>query len=151
MTKNIVNEIANKLCLSPKGILAADESTNTIKKRFESINIESNFESRRSYRELLFKTKNLNEFISGVILYDETIKQKTDLIVEEENKKLSKFIGRSSSDLKTSLGNPDEDFRNEIGNLVLVYNTKKYGIPCERRFEINSNSIVIGFVSNGCF
>ena len=58
----------------------------------------------------------------------ETIKQKTDLIVEEENKKLSKFIGRSSSDLKTSLGNPDEDFRNEIGNLVLVYNTKKYGI-----------------------
>ena len=80
-----------------------------------------------------------------------TIKQKTDLIVEEENKKLSKFIGRSSSDLKTSLGNPDEDFRNEIGNLVLVYNTKKYGIPCERRFEINSNSIVIGFVSNGCF
>jgi len=81
----------------------------------------------------------------------ETIKQKTDLIVEEENKKLSKFIGRSSSDLKTSLGNPDEDFRNEIGNLVLVYNTKKYGIPCERRFEINSNSIVIGFVSNGCF
>tara|TARA_B100000683_G_scaffold160694_1_gene154994 strand:- start:171 stop:440 length:270 start_codon:yes stop_codon:yes gene_type:complete len=81
----------------------------------------------------------------------ETIKQKTDLIVEEENKKLSKFIGRSSSDLKTSLGNPDEDFRNEIGNLVLVYNTKKYGIPCERRFEINSNSIVIGFISNGCF
>ena len=81
----------------------------------------------------------------------ETIKQKTDLIVEEENKKLSKFIGRSSSDLKASLGNPDEDFRNEIGNLVLVYNTKKYGIPCERRFEINSNSIVIGFVSNGCF
>ncbi len=80
-----------------------------------------------------------------------TIKQKTDLIVEEENKKLSKFIGRSSSDLKTSLGNPDEDFRNEIGNLVLVYNTKKYGIPCERRFEINSNSIVIGFISNGCF
>ena len=77
MTKNIVNEIANKLCLSPKGILAADESTNTIKKRFESINIESNFESRRSYRELLFKTKNLNEFISGVILYDETIKQNT--------------------------------------------------------------------------
>ena len=77
MTKNIINEIANKLCMSPKGILAADESTNTIKTRFESINVTSNFESRRSYRELLFKTKNLNEFISGVILYDETIKQNT--------------------------------------------------------------------------
>ena len=80
-----------------------------------------------------------------------TIKQKTDAIVEEENKKLSKFIGKTSTDLKISLGKPDEDFRNEIGNLVLVYNTKKYGIPCERRFEINSNSLVIGFVSNGCF
>ena len=49
------------------------------------------------------------------------------------------------------LGAPSEDFKNEKGNLILVYNTKKYGIPCERRFEINSTSIVIGFVSNGCF
>ncbi len=80
-----------------------------------------------------------------------TIKQKTDAIVEKENQKLSKFIGKSSSDLKVNLGNPDEDFKNDKGNLVFVYNTKKYGIPCERRFEIDSNSIVIGFVSNGCF
>ena len=50
-----------------------------------------------------------------------------------------------------NLGKPDEDFKNEKGNLQFVYNTKKYGIPCERRFEINSSSIVIGFVSNGCF
>ena len=77
MTKNILNKIAQNLCLSPKGILAADESTNTIKKRFDTIDVESNFESRRSYRELLFKTRNLNEFISGIILYDETIKQNT--------------------------------------------------------------------------
>ena len=80
-----------------------------------------------------------------------TIKQKTDAIVEKENQKLSKFIGKSSSDLKIDLGNPDEDFKNDKGNLVFVYNTKKYGIACERRFEINSNSIVIGFLSNGCF
>ena len=80
-----------------------------------------------------------------------TIKQKTDAIVEKENQKLSKFIGKSSSDLKMNLGNPDEDFKNEKGNLVFVYNTKKYGIPCERRFEIDSNSVVIGFISNGCF
>ena len=86
-------------------------------------------------------------FFSGC----QTIKQKTDAIVEKENKKLSAFIGKSSQDLKISLGSPDEDFKNEKGNLVLVYNTKKYGIPCERRFEINSNLIVIGFVSNGCF
>jgi hypothetical protein len=80
-----------------------------------------------------------------------TIKQKTDAIVEQENQKLSKFIGKSSNDLQIDLGKPDEDFKNEKGNLVLVYNTKKYGIPCERRFEIDSNSIVVGFISNGCF
>mgnify|MGYP001470927342 CR=1 FL=1 len=80
-----------------------------------------------------------------------TIKQKTDAIVEKENQKLSKFIGKSLSDLKMNLGNPDEDFKNDKGNLVFVYNTKKYGIPCERRFEIDSNSVVIGFISNGCF
>ena len=80
-----------------------------------------------------------------------TIKQKADAIVEKENQKLSKFIGKSSNDLQINLGKPNEDFRNEKGNLVLVYNTKKYGIPCERRFEINSNLIVIGFISNGCF
>ena len=81
----------------------------------------------------------------------ETIKEKTDAIVEEENQKLSKFIGKSSSDLQIELGVPDEDFKNEKGNLILVYNTKKYGIPCERRFEVNSNSVVVGFISNGCF
>ena len=86
-------------------------------------------------------------FISGC----KTIKQKTDLIVQKENEKLSKFIGKSSTNLKIDLGKPDENFRNDKGNLVFVYNTKKYGIPCERRFEIDPNSIVIGFVSNGCF
>ena len=101
----------------------------------------------------MYKLRHLIISLIIIILLSgcKTIKQKTDAIVEEENKKLSKFIGKTSTDLKISLGKPDEDFRNEIGNLVLVYNTKKYGIPCERRFEINSNSLVIGFVSNGCF
>ena len=81
----------------------------------------------------------------------QTIKEKTDAIIEKENQKLSKFICKSSSDLQIELGKPDEDFKNEKGNLVLVYNTKKYGIPCERRFEVNSNLVVVGFVSNGCF
>ena len=80
-----------------------------------------------------------------------TIKEKTDAVVEKENKKLGKFIGKSLNNLKTNLGKPDADFVNEKGNLVIVYNTKKYGIPCERRFEINLNSVVVGFVSNGCF
>jgi len=81
----------------------------------------------------------------------QTIKQKTDAIVKKENIKLSKFIGKTSDNLKIDMGKPDEDFKNEKGNFELVYNTKKYGIICERRFEIDPNSIVIGFVSNGCF
>ena len=81
----------------------------------------------------------------------QTVKEKTDAIVEKENEKLSKFIGKSSSELQMELGKPDEDFKNSKGNFEFVYNTKKYLIPCERRFEINSENIVIGFVSNGCF
>ena len=81
----------------------------------------------------------------------QTIKQKTDDIVEKENSKLSQYIGKTISNLQMDLGKPDEDFKNEKGNLELVYNSKKYLVPCERRFEIDSNSIVIGFVSNGCF
>ena len=81
----------------------------------------------------------------------QTIKDKTDKIVEKENTKLSQFIGKSSNNLQIELGKPDEDFKNDKGNLEFVYNSKKYGILCERRFELDSNSIVIGFVSNGCF
>ncbi len=81
----------------------------------------------------------------------QTVKEKTDNIVQKENNKLSEFIGKSLSELKMELGKPDEDFKNAKGNLEVIYNTKKYLIPCERRFEINSENIVIGFASNGCF
>ena len=81
----------------------------------------------------------------------QTIKQKTDAIVEKENEKLSKFLGKSASELQMELGKPDEDFKNAKGNFEFVYNSKKYLVPCERRFEINSENIVVGFVSNGCF
>ncbi|MDC1280203.1 hypothetical protein N8Z07_02710 [Pelagibacteraceae bacterium] len=81
----------------------------------------------------------------------QTIKQKTDAIVEKENAKLSQYIGKNLNSLQMNLGKPDEDFKNEKGNTELVYNSKKYLVPCERRFEVDSNSIVIGFVSNGCF
>jgi len=81
----------------------------------------------------------------------QTIKEKTDRIVEKENEKLSKYINKPASVLQMDLGKPDEDFKNAKGNFEFIYNTKKYGIPCERRFEINSENIVVGFVSNGCF
>tara|TARA_B100000787_G_scaffold110504_1_gene82218 strand:- start:73 stop:378 length:306 start_codon:yes stop_codon:yes gene_type:complete len=93
----------------------------------------------------------LSIFFLTMVSGCQTIKQKTDKIIEKENNRLSQYIGKTSSNLQMNLGKPDEDFKNEKGNLELVYNTKKYLIPCERRFEVDPNSIVIGFVSNGCF
>ena len=93
----------------------------------------------------------LSLFFFILVTSCQTIKQKTDAIVEKENAELSQYIGKTSNNLLMDLGKPDEDFKNEKGNLELVYNTKKYLILCERRFEIDANSIVIGFTSNGCF
>ena len=75
MTK--LNNLACKILENGKGILAADESTATMTKRLESVNIESNVENRILFRENLFTSKGMSKFIGGVILYDETIKQKT--------------------------------------------------------------------------
>src|SRR4051795_2523459 len=66
---------AHALVAEGKGILAADESTGTIKKRLDSIGVESTEDNRRAYRELLFTTEGAEDYISGVILYDETIRQ----------------------------------------------------------------------------
>ncbi|MDB6110424.1 MAG: fructose,6-bisphosphate aldolase, partial [Pedosphaera sp.] len=68
---------ARALVAPGKGILAADESFGTIEKRFKAINIPSSEENRRGYREMLFTTPGLGQFISGVILFDETLRQKT--------------------------------------------------------------------------
>jgi fructose-bisphosphate aldolase class I len=70
-----LEKTAQAIVADGKGILAADESTGTIKKRFDSIGVESTEEARRAYRELLFTTAGAEEFIGGVILYDETIRQ----------------------------------------------------------------------------
>src|SRR3989441_9880869 len=75
MAANELQKTAKALVAEGKGILAADESTSTIKKRFDSIGIEATGETRRAYRDLLFTTEGAEEFISGVILYDETIRQ----------------------------------------------------------------------------
>jgi len=77
MSDETIQSIALKMVSSKKGILAADESTSTIKKRFDSINTESTEESRLAYREMLFSTPGIEEYISGVILFDETLRQRT--------------------------------------------------------------------------
>lgn len=69
--------IAGQMVLKGKGILAADESTPTCTSRLQSIGVESTFESRNEYRDMLFSTEDLEKFISGVILFDETLKQST--------------------------------------------------------------------------
>src|SRR5919108_6003252 len=75
MDENILVSTARDLVAEGKGILAADESSGTIKRRLDSINVPSTEENRRAYREILFTTPGVEAFVSGVILYDETIRQ----------------------------------------------------------------------------
>ena len=90
-------------------------------------------------------------FLLIIISGCETVKNKSDEIVKKENKKLSKFIGQPVSELKIVMGNPDSEAQSETGSKLLIYNTKKYGIKCERKFEIDNNEMVIGFISKSCF
>src|SRR6201996_2181768 len=77
MNLSDLNKVAQAMVAPGKGLLAADESTGTIKKRFDAIKVESTEDSRRDYREMLFRTNHaMSKCISGVILYDETIWQK---------------------------------------------------------------------------
>ena len=80
----------------------------------------------------------------------QTIKKKSDEIVEKENEKFGLFVGKPVSELRLEIGAPSEDYISENGNEILIYKTKKYGIPCERKFEINSNGTVVKFSSSGC-
>lgn len=85
MNKNELTETVKKICTSGKGILAADESTGTIGKRFSNINVENNLENRVKYRDLLFTTPDLNKYISGVITYEETLlhtKENNELLIK---------------------------------------------------------------------
>ena len=88
-----INEIATQMVTPGKGILAADESSGTIKKRFDSINVESTEENRMNYRRILFETKEaMQNYISGVILFDETLRQSNN-----DGKKLVDIINDAGS------------------------------------------------------
>jgi fructose-bisphosphate aldolase class I len=78
MAANELKAIAQSIVADHKGVLAADESTGTIKKRFDSIGVESTEDNRRAYRNLLFTTPGFEEYVGGVIMYDETIRQASD-------------------------------------------------------------------------
>jgi fructose-bisphosphate aldolase, class I len=77
MDTKLMTETARAMVAPGKGLLAADESSGTCKKRFDSVKVECTEENRRAYRELLFTTPRLSDYVSGVILFDETLRQKT--------------------------------------------------------------------------
>ena len=88
-----INEIAKQMVVPGKGILAADESSGTIKKRFDSINVESTEDNRMNYRRILFETEEaMKNYISGVILFDETIRQSN-----KDGKKLVDIFNEAGS------------------------------------------------------
>jgi hypothetical protein len=98
---------------------------------------------------------NLKNFFSILLLFFiisgcQTIKEKSDSIAEKEHNEYGKFVGKSINDLKIELGNPAEDYINEMGIKVFLYKSKKFGILCERKFEINQNNVVESFTSSGC-
>ena len=80
----------------------------------------------------------------------QTIKKKSDEVAAKENERFGLFVGQQVNELKLELCAANEDFINELGNEVLVYKTKKYGIPCERKFEVNASGTIVGFTSSGC-
>ena len=80
----------------------------------------------------------------------QTIKKKSDEVAERENEKFGLFVGKDANEMRMELGSPKEDYIAENGNEILVYKTKKYGIPCERKFEVNSSGIIVAFSSSGC-
>ena len=98
------------------------------------------------------KKKFINSLLIIFILVSgcQTIKKKSDEVVEKENEKFGMFVGKPVSELRMEIGAPSSDYISENGNEILVYKTKKYGIPCERKFEVNSNGIIVGFTSSGC-
>ena len=131
MDKQKLNTIAKRLVEEPKGILAADESTGTIEKRFDQINLESNFENRRKYRDLLFSTNQLEKYISGVILFDETIKQDSDQNTSFVNllKKKEISVGiKVDSGAKTFIGSEEEKITEGLDGLSSrIENYKELG------------------------
>ena len=99
----------------------------------------------------MFFKKIIAVFLISILLTScQTIKEKSDAIAEKENREYGKLVGKNITELKIELGNPTEDFINEIGNKVLTYKSKKYAIPCDRKFEVDKNNIIISFTSSGC-
>tara|TARA_B100000029_G_scaffold232758_1_gene230125 strand:+ start:170 stop:463 length:294 start_codon:yes stop_codon:yes gene_type:complete len=81
----------------------------------------------------------------------QTIEKKADKIGKKEIKEIGKFLQQPESELKIELGEPDQTVFDEKGSKFFIYKKKKYGITCEKKFEIDQNKMIIGVSSRGCF
>ena len=81
----------------------------------------------------------------------QAIENKADKIGKEEIKEISKFLQQPESELKIEMGEPDEITNDGKGYKFYIYKKKKYGITCEKKFEINENNMIVGVSSRGCF
>ena len=98
------------------------------------------------------KFKSIFTILLILILFSgcQTLKPKSDAVAASDTEKPGLSVGKEVNEIRMELGSPKEDFIGENGNEILVYKTKKYGIPCERKFEVNSSGIIVGFSSSGC-
>ena len=97
------------------------------------------------------KSTSLSLYLVFSIFGCQTIENKADKIGKKEIKKISKFLGQPESELKIEMGEPDEVINDAKGSKFYFYKKKKYGITCEKKFEIDENNMVIGVSSRGCF
>ena len=81
----------------------------------------------------------------------QAIENKTDKIGKKEIKEISKFLQQPESELKIEMGEPDEVRNDEKGSKFYIYKKKKYGITCEKKFEIDQNKMIVAVSSRGCF
>ena len=81
----------------------------------------------------------------------QSIEDKADKIGKEEIKEISKFLQQPESELKIEMGEPDQIKYDQKGSKFFIYKKKKYGITCERKFEIDQSKMIIGVSSRGCF
>ena len=89
--------------------------------------------------------------LASFLLSCQTIENKAETIGKKEIKEISKFLQQPESELKIEMGEPDEIANDEKGSKFYIYKKKKYGITCEKKFEIDENNMIVGVSSRGCF
>ena len=105
--------------------------------------------------DILYLVVNMKLFFSIllILLFSgcQAVENKTNKIGKKEIKEMSKFLQQPESELKIVMGEPDEITHDEKGSKFFVYKKKKYGITCEKKFEIDNNKMIVGVSSRGCF